>query len=239
MYLLDPSFHVTRYQSIFALGEMFEEPLPVLTLDLVQQRWASGDNDLLKEAVILILGPLTLTKGQKLIGFVSSAIEIAQSESLEKETTHLSVDFVITLGEGRHSGYRVLFINKLFRILMSDIETEAASHWAENENDDAGESGNYSVVQKFLNRLAFKLDKYYVVWPMLQDYLASPDGKKRLAAIVALAPTYKVNLIVNKKCSKPKHHKHDLVLSHHLIVTHMNDVYGVSLGGIDLQDPLS
>lgn len=88
---------------------------------------------------------------RQLVGFVSSAIEIAQSESLEKETRHLAVDFVITLGEGTlgdgtHSGYLVLLIDKLFRILMSDIETKVSSHLAENENDDVVESGNYSVV---------------------------------------------------------------------------------------------
>ena len=37
---------------------------------------------------------------RQLVGFFNNAIEIAQSESLEKETRHLAVDFVITLGEG-------------------------------------------------------------------------------------------------------------------------------------------
>ncbi|GKD70126.1 hypothetical protein Tco_1324216, partial [Tanacetum coccineum] len=58
-------------------------------------------------------------------------------------------------------------------------------HWAENENDDAWESRNYSVVLEFLHRLAVKLYDNIVVWLVLEQYLAASEWSLEQSAIVA------------------------------------------------------
>ncbi|PWA95267.1 importin-5 [Artemisia annua] len=132
---------------------------------------------------------------RQLVGFVNSAIEIAQSDSLEKETRHLAVDFVISLGEGTLGNGRHIGYDKLFRVLMVEIETEVASHWVENE-----ELRNFNVVMKFLDRLIFLLDKNSVAWHVLKRYLGATEWQKRVAAIVAIPPIFngfKVRLAAN------------------------------------------
>ncbi|GJW15696.1 hypothetical protein Tco_0019829 [Tanacetum coccineum] len=51
-------------------------------------------------------------------------------------------------------------------------------HWAENENDDAWESRNYSVVLEFLHRLAVKLYDNIIVWLVALCSFAAIGGRK-------------------------------------------------------------
>ncbi|TQE04143.1 hypothetical protein C1H46_010255 [Malus baccata] len=85
------------------------------------------------------------------------------------------------------------FISRLFAILMRmllDIEDEASWHTAESEDEDAGETGNYSVGQECLDRLAISLGGNTIVpvaSEQLPAYLAAPEWQKHHATLIALA----------------------------------------------------
>lgn len=129
---------------------------------------------------------------------VGSMLQIAEAETLEEGTRHLAIEFVITLAEARERAPGMMrklpqFISRLFAILMQmllDIEDEPAWHSAENEDEDAGESSNYSVGQECLDRLAIALGGNTIVpvaSEQLPAYLAAPEWQKHHAALVALA----------------------------------------------------
>ncbi|TQD80393.1 hypothetical protein C1H46_034082 [Malus baccata] len=125
-------------------------------------------------------------------------LQIAEADTLEEATRHLAIEFVITLAEARERAPGMMrklpqFISRLFAILMRmllDIEDEASWHTAESEDEDAGETGNYSVGQECLDRLAISLGGNTIVpvaSEQLPAYLAAPEWQKHHAALIALA----------------------------------------------------
>ncbi|PKU75126.1 hypothetical protein MA16_Dca021898 [Dendrobium catenatum] len=85
------------------------------------------------------------------------------------------------------------FIRSLFAVLMKmllDIEDEPAWHGAETEDEDAGETSNYSLGQECLDRLSIALGGNTiapVASELLPQYLAAPEWQKRHAALITLA----------------------------------------------------
>ncbi|XAR68644.1 hypothetical protein NMG60_11003840 [Bertholletia excelsa] len=135
---------------------------------------------------------------RQIVDVVGSMLQIAEAESLEEGTRHLAIEFVITLAEARERAPGMMrklpqFIRKLFAILMKlleDIEDDPAWHKAETEDEDAGETSNYSVGQECLDRLSISLGGNTVV-PVASDvlpsYLSAPEWQKQHAALICLA----------------------------------------------------
>ncbi|KAK9123341.1 hypothetical protein Sjap_012943 [Stephania japonica] len=135
---------------------------------------------------------------RQLVDVVSSMLQIAEAESLEEGTRHLAIEFVITLAEARERAPGMMrklpqFISRLFAILMKmllHIEDDPAWHAADSEDEDAGETSNYSVGQECLDRLAISLGGNTIVpvaSELLPAYLAAPEWQKHHAALIALA----------------------------------------------------
>ncbi|KAK9272999.1 hypothetical protein L1049_017806 [Liquidambar formosana] len=135
---------------------------------------------------------------RQLVDVVGSMLQIAEAESLEEGTRHLAIEFVITLSEARERAPGMMrklpqFISRLFAILMKmllDIEDDPAWHSAETEDEDAGETSNYSVGQECLDRLAISMGGNTIVpvaSEQLPAYLAAPEWQKHHAALIALA----------------------------------------------------
>lgn len=129
---------------------------------------------------------------------VGSMLQIAEAESLEEGTRHLAIEFVITLAEARERAPGMMrklpqFISRLFAILMKmllDIEDDPVWHSAESEDEDAGESSNYSVGQECLDRLSISLGGNTIIpvaSEQLPAYLAAPEWEKHHAALIAIA----------------------------------------------------
>ncbi|KAL2540861.1 ARM repeat superfamily protein [Abeliophyllum distichum] len=129
---------------------------------------------------------------------VGSMLQIAEAENLEEGTRHLAIEFVITLAEARDRAPGMMrklpqFISRLFAILMKmllDVEDDPMWYSAEAENEDAGETSNYSIGQECLDRLSIALGGNTVV-PVASEqllaYLAAPEWQKHHAALIALA----------------------------------------------------
>ncbi|KAK9169628.1 hypothetical protein Syun_001768 [Stephania yunnanensis] len=135
---------------------------------------------------------------RQLVDVVGSMLQIAEAESLEEGTRHLAIEFVITLAEARERAPGMMrklpqFISRLFAILMKmllHIEDDPAWHAADSEDEDAGETSNYSVGQECLDRLAISLGGNTIVpvaSELLPVYLAAPEWQKHHAALIALA----------------------------------------------------
>ncbi|CAL5433751.1 unnamed protein product [Camellia sinensis] len=135
---------------------------------------------------------------RQLVDVVGSMLQIAEAETLEEGTRHLAVEFVITLAEARERAPGMMrklpqFISRLFAILMKmllDMEDDPAWHSAESEDEDAGETSNYSVGQECLDRLSIALGGNTIVpvaSEQLPAYLAAPEWQKHHAALIALA----------------------------------------------------
>ncbi|GKE88439.1 importin-5-like protein, partial [Tanacetum coccineum] len=116
-----------------------------------------------------------------LVGFVRSAFEIAESQSLEKEMRHLAIYFMITL-------FGILML------MFSYIKNEVAPRCMENQNDGVWKSRDYSVPLEFLHRLAVHLYDKTIVWRVLDQYLGASDNQKCVAAIFAFAQVSEVYL---------------------------------------------
>ncbi|KAL7199209.1 hypothetical protein ACSBR2_021485 [Camellia fascicularis] len=135
---------------------------------------------------------------RQLVDVVGSMLQIAEAETLEEGTRHLAVEFVITLAEARERAPGMMrklpqFISRLFAILMKmllDMEDDPAWHSADSEDEDAGETSNYSVGQECLDRLSIALGGNTIVpvaSEQLPAYLAAPEWQKHHAALIALA----------------------------------------------------
>lgn len=135
---------------------------------------------------------------RQLVEVVGSMLQIAEAESLEEGTRHLAIEFVITLAEARERAPGMMrklpqFISRLFAILMKmllDIEDDPVWHSAESEDEDAGESSNYSVGQECLDRLSISLGGNTIIpvaSEQLPAYLAAPEWEKHHAALIAIA----------------------------------------------------
>ncbi|CAH1446696.1 unnamed protein product [Lactuca virosa] len=188
--------------------DRFQDLLPAmmttLTEDLNGGQEATAQEAL--ELLIELAGTETRFLRRQLVEVVGSMLQIAEADTLEEGTRHLAIEFMITLAEARErapSMTRKLpqFISRLFCILLQmllDVEDEPAWHTVENEDEDAGESSNYSVGQECLDRLAIALGGNTIVpvaCEQLSAYLAAPEWQKHHDALIALAQ-------IAKGCSK-------------------------------------
>ncbi|GMI97486.1 EMBRYO DEFECTIVE 2734, (karyopherin enabling the transport of the cytoplasmic HYL1 [Hibiscus trionum] len=180
--------------------DRFQDLLPAMMRTLTEAL-NNGNEATAQEALELLIelaGTEPRFLRRQLVDVVGSMLQIAEAESLEEGTRHLAIEFVVTLAEARERAPGMMrklpqFISRLFAILMKmllDIEDDAAWHTAETEDEDAGETSNYSVGQECLDRLAISLGGNTIVpvaSEQLPAYLAAPEWQKHHAALIALA----------------------------------------------------
>ncbi|KAK4773555.1 hypothetical protein SAY87_028574 [Trapa incisa] len=180
--------------------DRFQDLLPAMMLTLTQAL-NNGQEVTAQEALELLIelaGTEPRFLRRQLVEVVGSMLQIAEAESLEEATRHLAIEFVITLAEARERAPGMMrklpqFINRLFAILMKmllDIEDEPVWHSAETEDEDAGETSNYSVGQECLDRLSISLGGNTIVpvaSEQLPSYMAAPEWQKHHAALISIA----------------------------------------------------
>ncbi|KDP42089.1 hypothetical protein JCGZ_01877 [Jatropha curcas] len=180
--------------------DRFQDLLPAMMRTLTEAL-NNGNEATAQEALELLIelaGTEPRFLRRQLVDVVGSMLQIAEAESLEEGTRHLAIEFVITLAEARERAPGMMrklpqFISRLFAILMRmllDVEDDPAWHSAETEDEDAGETSNYSVGQECLDRLAISLGGNTIVpvaSEQLPAYLAAPEWQKHHAALIALA----------------------------------------------------
>lgn len=180
--------------------DRFQDLLPAMMTTLTVAL-NSGQEATAQEALELLIelaGTEPRFLRRQIVDVVGAMLQIAEAESLEEGTRHLAIEFVITLAEARERAPGMMrkmpqFISRLFAILMKmllDIEDDPAWHTADTEDEDAGESSNYSVGQECLDRLSISLGGNTIVpvaSEQLPAYLAAPEWQKRHAALIALA----------------------------------------------------
>uniref|UniRef100_A0A7N0ZTG6 Importin N-terminal domain-containing protein n=1 Tax=Kalanchoe fedtschenkoi TaxID=63787 RepID=A0A7N0ZTG6_KALFE len=180
--------------------DRFQDLLPLM-MQTLTEALNSGQEATAQEALELLIelaGTEPRFLRRQLVDVVGAMLHIAEATSLEEGTRHLAVEFVITLAEARERAPGMMrklpqFIQRLFAILMTmllDIEDDPAWHTAESEDEDAGETTNYSVGQECLDRLSISLGGNTIV-PVASEifpvYLAAPEWQKHHAALIALA----------------------------------------------------
>ncbi|XP_020574529.1 importin-5 [Phalaenopsis equestris] len=180
--------------------ERFQDLLPAMMRTLTEAL-NSGNEATAQEALELLIelaGTEPRFLRRQLADVVGSMLQIAEADRLEEGTRHLAVEFVITLAEARERAPGMMrrlpqFIGSLFAVLMKmllDIEDDPAWHGAETEDEDAGETSNYSVAQECLDRLSIALGGNTIVpvaSELLPQYLAAPEWQKRHAALITFA----------------------------------------------------
>ncbi|CAN1335991.1 Ipo5 [Linum perenne] len=181
--------------------DRFQDLLPAMMRTLTEAL-NNGNEATAQEALELLIelaGTEPRFLRRQLVDVVGAMLQIAEAaDSLEEGTRHLAIEFVITLAEARERAPGMMrklpqFISRLFAILMNmllDIEDDPAWHTAETEDEDAGETSNYSVGQECLDRLAISLGGNTIVpvaSEQLPGYLAAPEWQKHHAALIALA----------------------------------------------------
>ncbi|KAJ0623769.1 putative TOG domain, importin beta family [Helianthus annuus] len=189
-------------QSLSSAGDRdrFQDLLPAMMQTLTES--LNGGQEATAQEALELLIELAGTEPRflrrQIVEVVGSMLQIAEAETLEEGTRHLAIEFVITLAEARERAPGMMrklpqFVSRLFAILMRmllDIEDEPAWHSAETEDEDVGESSNYSFGQECLDRLAIALGGNTIVpvaSELLPAYLAAPEWQKHNAALVALA----------------------------------------------------
>jgi len=180
--------------------DRFQDLLPAMMRTLTEA--LNGGNEATAQEALELLIELAGTEPRflrrQLVDVVGSMLQIAEAETLEEGTRHLAIEFVITLAEARERAPGMMrklpqFISRLFAILMKmllDIEDDPAWHSAETEDEEAGETSNYSVGQECLDRLSIALGGNTIVpvaSEQLPAYLAAPEWQKHHAALIALA----------------------------------------------------
>ncbi|XP_068337995.1 uncharacterized protein [Pyrus communis] len=180
--------------------DRFQDLLPAMMKTLMES--LNNGNEATAQDALELLIELAGTEPRflrrQIVEVVGAMLQIAEADTLEEATRHLAIEFVITLAEARERAPGMMrklpqFISRLFAILMRmllDIEDEASWHTAESEDEDAGETGNYSVGQECLDRLAISLGGNTIVpvaSEQLPTYLAAPEWQKHQAALIALA----------------------------------------------------
>ncbi|KAG0492709.1 hypothetical protein HPP92_006107 [Vanilla planifolia] len=171
--------------------ERFQDLLPAMMRTLTEAL-NSGNEANAQEALELLIelaGTEPRFLRRQLVDVVGYMLQIAEDDRLEEGTRHLAVEFVSTLAESRERAPGMMrrlpqFIGRLFAVLMKmllDIEDEPAWHCAESEDEDAGETSNYSVGQECLDRLSIALGGNTIVpvaSELLPQYLAAPEWQK-------------------------------------------------------------
>ncbi|KAK9911383.1 hypothetical protein M0R45_035299 [Rubus argutus] len=183
----------------FEYKGMFKDVLIAMTRTLIDTLNYKGNEGMVQEAIKLFIElaatePRLLTKQ-----IVLTMLQIAGAiEVLKQGTRHLAVECLMTLAEARDPALWIMrnsreFIIALFPILMrmvSDINDDPLWHKAETDDDDVGVSGDYSVGQECLHRLAIALGGKTIVPVALENltaHLATPEWQKHHAALIALA----------------------------------------------------
>ncbi|KAI4345306.1 hypothetical protein L6164_012442 [Bauhinia variegata] len=180
--------------------DRFQDLLPAMMRTLTEAL-NNGQEATAQEALELLIelaGTEPRFLRRQLVDVVGAMLQIAEAESLEEGTRHLAIEFVITLAEARERAPGMMrklpqFISRLFAILMKmllDIEDDPAWHSADTEDEDAGETSNYSVGQECLDRLSISLGGNTIVpvaSEQLPAYLAAPEWQKHHAALISLA----------------------------------------------------
>ncbi|XP_073040413.1 uncharacterized protein [Primulina eburnea] len=180
--------------------DRFQDLLPSMMRTLTEAL-NSGQEATAQEALELLIelaGAEPRFLRRQIVDVVGSMLQVAEANSLEEGTRHLAIEFVITLAEARDRAPGLMrkmpqFINRLFAILMKmllEVEDDPAWHSAEVKDEDAGETGDYSVGQECLDRLSLALGGNTIV-PVVSDqlpeYLSAPEWQKQHAALIALA----------------------------------------------------
>lgn len=180
--------------------DRFQDLLPAMMRTLTEAL-NSGQEATAQEALELLIelaGTEPRFLRRQLVDVVGSMLQVAEAEALEEGTRHLAIEFVITLAEARERAPGMMrklpqFISRLFSILMKmllDVEDDPAWYSAEPDDEDAGETSNYSVGQECLDRLSIALGGNTIV-PVASEqlpvYLAAPEWQKHHAALIALA----------------------------------------------------
>ncbi|ONK65480.1 uncharacterized protein A4U43_C07F37540 [Asparagus officinalis] len=180
--------------------DKFQDLLPAMMRTLTESL-NSGQESTAQEALELLIelaGSEPRFLRRQLPEVIGAMLQIAEADGLEEGTRHLAVEFVITLAEARERAPGMMrklpqFVGRLFAVLMKmllDIEDEPAWHSAEVEDEDAGETSNYSVGQECLDRLSIALGGNTIVpvaSELLPAYLAAPEWQKHHAALITLA----------------------------------------------------
>ncbi|KAL8142865.1 hypothetical protein V2J09_015897 [Rumex salicifolius] len=181
--------------------DRFQDLLPPM-MQTLTEALNSGQEATAQEALELLIdlaGTEPRFLRRQLVEVVGAMLQIAEAEdALEEGTRHLAIEFVITLAEARERAPGMMrklpqFIHRLFAILMKmllDINDEPAWHTADTEDEDAGETTNFTVAQECLDRLAISLGGNTIVpvaSELLPAYLAASEWEKHHAALIALA----------------------------------------------------
>ncbi|CAA7399284.1 unnamed protein product [Spirodela intermedia] len=180
--------------------DRFQDLLPAMMLTLTEAL-NSGQEATAQEALELLIelaGTEPKFLRRQLVEVVGSMLQIAEAESLEEGTRHLAVEFIITLAEARERAPGMIrrlpqFVGRLFAVLIKmllDIEDDQAWHSAETEDEDAGETSNYSMGQECLDRLSIALGGNTIVpvaSEVLPAFLSAPEWQKHHAALITLA----------------------------------------------------
>ncbi|KAJ0966279.1 hypothetical protein J5N97_027417 [Dioscorea zingiberensis] len=180
--------------------DQFQDLLPAMMRTLTEAL-NSGQEATAQEALELLIelaGTEPRFLRRQLSDVVGGMLQIAEADGLEEGTRHLAVEFVITLAEARERAPGMMrrlpqFVGRLFAVLMKmllSIEDEPAWHSADAEDEDAGETSNYSVGQECLDRLSIALGGNTIVpvaSELLPAYLAAPEWEKHHAALITLA----------------------------------------------------
>ncbi|CAK9182059.1 unnamed protein product, partial [Ilex paraguariensis] len=181
--------------------DKFRDLLPLM-MSTLTEALNCGNEAAASEALELLIelaGTEPRFLRRQIVEVVGTMLQIAGAESLEEGTRHLAIEFVVTLAEARERAPGMVrkmpqFVRKLFEILMKmleDIEDDPKWHNADNEDDeDAGETGNYGFGQECLDRLSISLGGNSIL-PVASEvvpvYLAAPEWQKHHAALIALA----------------------------------------------------
>ncbi|KAK9986830.1 hypothetical protein SO802_031781 [Lithocarpus litseifolius] len=180
--------------------DRFQDLLPLM-MQTLTEALNCGQEVTAQEALELLIelaGTEPRFLRRQLVDVVGSMLQIAEAESLEENTRHLAIEFVITLAEARERAPGMMrklpqFIQRLFAVLMNmllDVEDDPAWHNAEAEDEDAGETSNYAFGQECLDRLSISLGGNTIV-PVAAElfpaFLAAPEWEKHHASLIALA----------------------------------------------------
>lgn len=181
--------------------DRFQDLLPAM-MQTLTEALNHGQEATAQEALELMIdlaGTEPRFLRRQIVEIVGSMLQIAEAEErLEEGTRHLAIEFVITLAEAREKAPGMMrklpqFVQRLFGILMKlleGIDDEPAWHGAETEDEDAGETTDYSVGQECLDRLAISLGGNTIVpvaSELLPAYLSAPEWQKHHAALICLA----------------------------------------------------
>ncbi|ONK75287.1 uncharacterized protein A4U43_C03F15290 [Asparagus officinalis] len=145
--------------------DKFQDLLPAMMRTLTESL-NSGQEATAQEALELLIelaGTEPRFLRRQLPDVIGAMLQIAEADGLEEGTRHLAVEFVITLAEARERSV---------------------------EDEDAGETSNYSVGQECLDRISIALGGNTIVpvaSELLPAYLAAPEWQKHHAALITLA----------------------------------------------------